>query len=83
MCSVFDSNSAFIMIVGGSVIGLIGACMCLTKAKIGTILEMVGVLLIIIRAYSSGAEFLTVVAMVFLVLAVLIGLGHTFLSKRK
>lgn len=83
MCSAFDSNGAFIMIVGGSTIGLIGACQCLKRAKIGSVLELVGVVMIIMRAFTAGAEFITVIGMIFLALAALIGLGHTFLSKRK
>ena len=84
MCSMGNSNSAFFLIVGGSLIGLIGACLCLNKAKLGSILEMVGAIMIIYRAYfRGGSDFLTVIALLFLLFAGLIGLVYAFIIKRK
>lgn len=84
MCSVVGSNNAFFLIVGGSLIGLIGACLCMKKAKIGSILEIVGALMIIYRAYfKGGSDFLTVIALLFLLFGGLIGLVYAFIIKRK
>lgn len=84
MCTIGkSSNDAFLLIVGGSVIALIGACLCLNKAKLGSVLEVIGTLMIIFRAFSHGAEFMTVFAIVFLVLASLIGVVYSFFIKSK
>ena len=88
MCSsAFSSkagNSAFIMIIGGSVIGLIGACLCLNKSKIGSLLELGGALLIIIRAFSKyGADFMTVIALLSLLLGGIVGFIFAYLIPHK
>ncbi len=85
MCSLGSaSNSAFIFIFGGSLIGLGGACLCLNKSKIGSILETVAALLLIYRAFfGGGSDFMTVIAILFLLSGGLIGLVCSFLIKRK
>ena len=85
MCSFgSSSNNAFLFIFGGSLVGLIGACLCLNKAKIGAILEIVAALMIIYRAYfKGGSDFMTVIALLFLLFGGIIGLVYTFLIKRK
>lgn len=87
MCSFGSaSNSAFLYIFVGAVIGLIGSCMCLKKARIGSLLQLVGVIMIIVRAYSRGAEFFTVFSIVLLLTASVIGIvsAHLFdILKKK
>lgn len=83
MCSVFSSNSAFIWIVGGSLVGLVGACLCLSKSKLGSVLELIGALMIIVRAYGGGADFMTVIALIFLLFGGLIGVVYSFIIKKK
>ncbi len=75
MCSCGSaSNSAFLLIFVGAVIALLGSCMCLNKARIGSLCQVVGTLMIIIRAYSGGAEFFTIFSFVFLIVASLIAI---------
>ncbi|MBQ9774152.1 MAG: zinc ribbon domain-containing protein [Clostridia bacterium] len=89
MCSCFSSSasgSAFLFIFGGAVIGLIGSCMCLNKARIGSVLQLIGTLMIIIRAFALGAEFFTIFSFLILLTASGISLvsAHLldFLKKR-
>ncbi len=85
MCSFgSSSNSAFIFIFGGSLLGLIGACQCLKNAKSGSIIETASACLIIFRAFSkNGADFMTVIALLLLLSGGLIGLICAFAPKRK
>ncbi len=85
MCSFgSSSNSAFFFIFVGSLVGLVGACLCLSKAKIGSILETVAALMIIYRAYfGGGSDFMTVIALLLLLSGGIIGLVYSFIIKRK
>ena len=85
MCDVATGgNAPFLLIFGGSVVGLIGACLCMSKAKIGSILELIGSVMIIICAYGiTGAEFMSVFAMVLLLVGGLIGVVDSFFIKHK
>ncbi len=73
--SIFSSGTApLIMIFGGSIVGLVGACMCLNKAKIGSILQILAAVSIFICAYTiSGADLMTVLGMLLLAAGGLIG----------
>jgi len=76
-CSSFIGNDgiALFMLVGGSVVGLIGACMCLSKAKIGGLLQMGGAVMIAICAFTiTGADFMTLIGMLMLAIGGLCGL---------
>lgn len=76
-CSSFVGNDgiALFMLVGGSVVGLIGACMCLSKAKIGGLLQMGGAVMIAICAFTiTGADFMTLIGMLMLAIGGLCGL---------
>ena len=42
------SGPAFIFIFGGSIVGLIGSCLCLKNVKLGSALELIGAVMIII-----------------------------------
>jgi len=82
MCSFTGSagNSAFLYIFGGAVIAMIGSCLCLSKTRIGSMLQLFGAILIIVRAFSYyGADFLTVFSLVFLLVASLIGIISSYL----
>lgn len=77
-------NAPFLLIFGGSVVGLIGACLCMSKAKTGSILELIGGVMIIICAYGiTGADVMSVFAMVLLLIGGLIGIIDSFIVKHK
>ena len=83
MCSCgSSSNSAFFLIFLGSIVGMIGTCLCLNKAKIGSLLQLSGAVMMIIRAYSRGAELLTIFGFVLLLCAGIIGVIYSFLIHR-
>ena len=86
MCDSLISNGVapFVLIVGGSVIGLVGACLCMNKAKIGSILQFVAAILIIICAYGvTGAELMTIIAMILFVISGIVGVIFAFVINRK
>lgn len=84
MCSMGSAgNSAFVFIFLGALVGLIGACLCFTKAKIGSVLEAVSAILMIVRAFShSGATFSVVIGLLFMSAAAIVGIVYSFLIKR-
>ena len=83
MCSCGSaSNTAFIFIFGGSIVGMIGSCMCLNKAKIGSIFQVCAALVIAFRAYNGGADFMTVIAWLFLLIAGIIGIVKSFVIDK-
>ena len=86
MCDSLISNGVapFILIVGGSVVGLVGACLCMNKAKIGSILQFVAAIMIIICAYGvTGAEFMTIFAMILFIVSGIVGVVFAFVVNRK
>lgn len=85
MCDLATGGIApFLLIFGGSVVGLIGACLCMSKAKTGSILELIGSVMIIICAFGiTGAEFMSVFAMVLLLVGGLVGVVDSFFIKHK
>ena len=85
MCDVLGGgNAPFLFIFGGSVIGLIGACMCLSKARLGSVLELIGSLMIIYCAFfKTGSGIMTVFGLVLLLAGGLIGVVYSFIIKRK
>lgn len=75
-CASVGGNEAapLLLIVGGSIVGLIGACMCFKKAKKGAILELVAAVMIAICAFGiTGADFSTLIGMVLLAIGGLVG----------
>lgn len=83
MCSCgSSSNSAFLLIFLGSIVGMVGTCLCLNKAKTGSLLQLLGSIMMIIHAYSKGAEILTVFGFVILLFAGIIGVIYCFLICR-
>ena len=84
MCSCGGAGSAFILIFFGSIIGMIGTTLCLSKAKLGCILQIVAALMIIIQAYTKGAEFMSIFAWILLMVAGIIGVVYCyFINKAK
>ncbi|MDD6251924.1 MAG: zinc-ribbon domain-containing protein [Oscillospiraceae bacterium] len=88
MCSGVVSssrgNAAFILIFLGAIVGLIGACLCMNKPKIGSILELASAIMMIICAFGiSGSDFMTVIALLLLLAGGIIGAVYSFLLKRK
>ncbi len=55
-------EQSLFLIVGGSILGLVGACISYKKAIIGGLLQLTGALLMTICAYSSGAELMTILS---------------------
>lgn len=86
MCSSFYTSGmeAFVLILGGSIVGLVGACKCLKNAKIGSILELIGAIMIIICAYGiTGSDMQTVVAFVLFIISGVIGLIYSLVKTKK
>ena len=75
-CYGFSGNDGLplILMCGGSVVGLVGSCMCLNKAKIGCILEFVGAVMIAICAFGfTGADLVSLVGMAMLAVGGVVG----------
>ncbi len=70
-----DEVVPLILLVGGSLLGLIGACMCFSKAKVGSTLQLVAAILIAICVFGiTGADFATLAGMLLLGVGGLVGL---------
>lgn len=68
--------------VGGSIIGLIGACMCFSKAKIGSLLEVVGAVMIGYCAFTiTGSDIASLIGMLLLGVGGIVGLTMSKSSK--
>ena len=85
MCDVFGGgNAPFFFIFCGSIIGIIGACMCLSKARIGSLLELVSAIMIMICAYGiTGSGMMSVIAMLMFLFGGIIGIVYSFIIKQK
>lgn len=78
------SNSAFFLIFCGAIIGLIGACLCLNKPKVGSILELASAIMMIICAYGiTGSDFMTILSFLLLLAGGIVGAAYAFIIKRK
>lgn len=76
VCYSFGGNDGLplILMCGGSVVGLVGSCLCLNKAKIGCILEFVGAVMIAICAFGfTGADLMSLVGMAMLAVGGVVG----------
>lgn len=85
MCtSLYSSGmSAFILILGGSIVGLVGACKCLNNVKSGSILELIAAVMIIICAYGiTGSDMSTIVAMLMFLIGGIIGLIYAIRKEK-
>ena len=84
MAMVNMGGAAFIFIFGGSVVGMIGACQCLKNVKRGSILQLIGAVMIIICAYGiTGADLMSVLAFLLLLIGGIIGLVDYYVIKKK
>ncbi len=76
-------NASFVLIFGGAVVGLIGSCMCLNKARTGSVLQLVGALMMIICAYGiTGAEFMSIFGLILLLTGGIIGIVQSYFIKK-
>ena len=77
-------EEAFIFIFGGSIIGLIGACLCLSKARIGAIAQAIGTCMILYAAYGvTGGDFMTIISFILFIVSTIINVVFAFVLKRK
>lgn len=85
MCDMSTGgNAPFVLIFGGSIVGMIGACKCLKNVRIGAFLQLLGALMIIICAYGiTGADIMSVFGMVLLLAGGIIGLVDYYIIKKK
>ena len=73
-----QDGAPLILMVGGSLLGLIGSCLCFSKAKTGSALELVGALMIAVCAFGiTGADLMSLVGMALLAVGGLTGLVTT------
>ncbi len=80
----YRGDVAFILIFGGAIVGLIGACKCLNKLKSGSILELLSAIMMIICAYViSGSDCMTVIGLLCMLVGGIIGAIQAFIIKRK
>ncbi|MEE1186931.1 MAG: hypothetical protein UHN02_06080 [Acutalibacteraceae bacterium] len=83
-CYSFGGNDGAPMffMIGGSLIGLIGSCLCFKKAKFGSILEIVAAVMIAYCAFTvTGADITSLVGMLLLGVGGAIGLVMSLSSK--
>lgn len=83
MCSIlsFGGDAAFILIFCGSIVGLVGACVCLNRARLGSALELLSALMIMFCAFSVGADFMSMFAFLLLLAGGIIGMVFSFIKK--
>lgn len=84
MAMARTGGAALLLIFGGSIVGMIGACQCLKNVKIGSILQLIGAVMIIICAYGiTGADFMSILAFLLLLIGGIIGLVDHYVIKKK
>lgn len=82
-CYGFGGNDTvpMIMLIGGSLIGMIGACIGFKIAKAGAVLEITGTLLMAICAFTiTGADIMTIVAIAMMGISGIIALIMSFVG---
>lgn len=83
MCSCGSaSNTAFLLIFCGSIAGMIGSCMCLNKARTGSIMQVCAALVIAFRVYNGGAEIMSILSWILLLIAGIIGIIKSFVIDK-
>lgn len=86
MCnSLYSSGiSPLLLIFGGSIVGLIGACKCLSNVKIGSIIELIAAVMMIICLYGiTGGDVASVVSMLLFLVSGIIGIIYLYIVKKK
>lgn len=79
-----NEGVAFFLIFGGSILGLVGACLCLNKSLIGSILQLVSALMLIICAYGyQGSDFQTVLAILLFLAGGIVGIIFSVIHIKK
>lgn len=74
----FLSGMAALFILGGSILGLVGACQSLKKLKIGAAMQLIaGILIMICVLGFTGADFMTLLAMILFIVSGIFGLFHS------
>ena len=64
-----------IMLVGGSIVGLVGACIAMKDARKGSLLELIAAVMMAICVFGfTGSGFMTLVSMALFVVGGLVGL---------
>lgn len=82
-CYSFGGNDAvpMIMLIGGSLIGMLGACIGFKFARSGAILEITGTLLMAICAFTiTGADIMTLLAIAMMGISGIIALIMSFVG---
>lgn len=70
-----NDEAAMILMIGGSLVGLVGSCLCFGKPKIGAILELAGAVMIAICAFGiTGSDIAALMGMFLLAVGGLVGL---------
>lgn len=71
-------DMAFFMILGGSILGLVGACKSLKKLKTGAIMQLIaGILIMVCAFFFSGADFMSLLAMFLFIISGVLGIFHS------
>ena len=86
VCSSLYSSgmSAFVLILGGSVLGLVGACQCLKNVRLGSVLQLIAAVMITICAYGkTGGDLATIIAMLLFYISGIIGMCYYFIKLKK
>ena len=74
-----DGSLPLIMLVGGSVVGLIGACIALRNARRGALMELAAALMMAVCVFGfTGSGFMTLVSMILFAVGGLVGLLTSF-----
>lgn len=84
MCTVlsfFGGNATFILIFCGSIIGIVGACLCLSRNRLGSSLELLSALMIMLCAFGRGAGLMCVFGFLLLLAGGIIGMVFSFIKK--
>lgn len=91
MEEIFDigvPEGAFFFVFCGSIAGLVGAILCMSKARIGSIILAGTSFLMsiyVVMAYSDGAgvDFFTLVSYILFMVATLVGALNAFIPKKQ
>lgn len=70
-----QGGAPLLLMVGGSIVGLIGACLCFKKVKVGSALEILAAVMIAICVFFiTGSDIMSLVGMILLLVGGIVGL---------